>query len=320
MEKARFRNFVVLCAAGFLSLLPGCSVYFPDNNLKSHYDQDADLPEETGKEEKPLCGKPEVGEAKVPEETMITILPEKEVAEVLGKRITGKDINLNSEMVERKRNEMDAAKFSQWYNSRLESRIRSLIYKPLIEQYVEDRNIEATDAEIQAFVRKVRETMTKQEMKWEEQRAQLVKDIQSANLTKAEKDKMTSRLETIERILNRWKEQEQRREENESEHQKIQEDIAKVFIRVWKVNKALFDKYGGRVIFQQAGPEPLDAYRKFLKEQEAKGSFQIMDERVARLFWNYYTNDKMHTFYSDEDEAAKMMAIPWWLHKEDAKN
>lgn len=274
----------------------------------------------TRKEEKLPCGKPEVSKTEAPEETRITIPPEKEVAVVLGKKITGKDINPGGEITERKRNEMDAARFRQWYNNHLESRIGSAIVRPLLEQYVKDYNIEVTDAEIQAFVSKLRETLTKQEMKWEEQRAQLVKDMQSANLTKAEKDKMTSRLETIERILESQKEQEQRRKEDEAKHQKIQEDIAKVSIRAWKVNRALFDKYGGRVIFQQAGPEPLDAYREFLKEQEAKGSFQIMDENLTPLFWNYFTNDKMHTFYSDEDKAAEMMATPWWLHEEDAKN
>ena len=289
-------------------------------SLKSHYDPEAALSEEIGKKGKALFGKPEEVKAETPEETMITIPPEKEVAEVLGKKITSKDINISSEMVERKRDEMDPAKFSQWYNSRLESQIRSVIFRPLLGQYVKDRNIEVTDAEIRAFISKVREIMTKQEMKWEEQRAQLVKDMQSVNLTKAEKDKITSKLETIERILDSQKKQEQRRKEDEAKHQKIHEDVAKISIRAWKVNKALFDKYGGRVIFQQAGPEPLDAYREFLKEQEAKGVFQIMDENLTPLFWNYFTNDKMHTFYSDEDEAAKMMATPWWLHEEDAKN
>ena len=99
---------------------------------------------------------------------------------------------------------------------------------------------------------------------------------------------------------------------NQAEARKMEENIAKRFVRSWKVNKSLFDRYGGRVIFQQAGPEPIDAYRMFLKEHQNKGSFKIMDEALEASFWNYFVNDKMHAFYSEE-EGTKLMNTPWWL-------
>jgi hypothetical protein len=52
----------------------------------------------------------------------------------------------------------------------------------------------------------------------------------------------------------------------------MKRQIAQQFVKSWKINKALYAQYGGRVIFQQAGVEPLDAYRDFLKEQEKKGA------------------------------------------------
>ena len=64
--------------------------------------------------------------------------------------------------------------------------------------------------------------------------------------------------------------------------------------------------------FQQAGLEPLDAYREFLKEQERKGAFQILNKVYEAAFWKYFINDAMHGFYS-KDEGAKVMKTPWWL-------
>ena len=92
----------------------------------------------------------------------------------------------------------------------------------------------------------------------------------------------------------------------------IKRQMARQFVRSWKINKALFAKYGGRVIFQQAGPEPLDAYRDFLREQEKKGAFRILDEKYKAPFWRYFTHDAMHTFYSKGD-GARFINTPWWM-------
>ena len=72
------------------------------------------------------------------------------------------------------------------------------------------------------------------------------------------------------------------------------------------------------MIFQQAGPEPVDAYRDFLREQEKNGSFQILDKQYRAPFWQYFTNDAMHTFYSKSD-GAKFINSPWWLMEQPAK-
>ena len=46
--------------------------------------------------------------------------------------------------------------------------------------------------------------------------------------------------------------------------------VARQFIQAFKVNQSLYAEYGGRVLFQQAGPEPIDAYRDFLRDEPAE--------------------------------------------------
>ena len=42
------------------------------------------------------------------------------------------------------------------------------------------------------------------------------------------------------------------------------------------------------MIFQQAGPEPLDATRRFLEAAQAAGDLAIVDPALEKPFWAYY--------------------------------
>ena len=57
--------------------------------------------------------------------------------------------------------------------------------------------------------------------------------------------------------------------------EEMRQEMTPSMIRQWKSNRQLYREYGGRVIFQQFGPEPLDAYRRFLEEQQNAGAFEV---------------------------------------------
>jgi heat shock protein HslJ len=84
-------------------------------------------------------------------------------------------------------------------------------------------------------------------------------------------------------------------------------------IRQWKLNRALYRQYGGRIIFQQLGPEPLDAYRQFLEERRGASDFTIHQKAFEEKFWRYFTNDSIHDFYEpgSEQEAQAFSTPPW---------
>jgi hypothetical protein len=87
--------------------------------------------------------------------------------------------------------------------------------------------------------------------------------------------------------------------------------MARSIIRQWKINRQLYGEYGGRVIYQQLGPEPLDAYRVFLEEQQRVGAFTIVDESLETSFWQYFTDDTRHTFFEKGSEAGALEQPPW---------
>lgn len=88
--------------------------------------------------------------------------------------------------------------------------------------------------------------------------------------------------------------------------------LAEAAVIQWKVSKALYQQYGGTVIFQQSNPyEPVGAYAKFLEEQEQKKAFEIFDPKIREIFWCYFTCK--HSMIVPPNEVN--YDRPWWLQK-----
>jgi|APTNR8051073442_1049403.scaffolds.fasta_scaffold13900_3 heat shock protein HslJ len=91
----------------------------------------------------------------------------------------------------------------------------------------------------------------------------------------------------------------------------MRREMARSMIRQWKINRQLYRAYGGRVIYQQLGPEPLDAYRQFFEERRQAGAFTIHEKAFEGPFWRYFTDDSMHSFVAPGSEASAFEVPPW---------
>jgi heat shock protein HslJ len=143
----------------------------------------------------------------------------------------------------------------------------------LFDRYAEEKGIAVTDAEIDAFVEHMRRGMRAEGLTAED-------DLTPEEVAQAEQ---------------------------------MRRDMGRAMIRQWKLNRTLYQQYGGRIIYQQLGPEPLDAYRRYLEERQAAGDFEIHDRSFEAQFWRYFTDDSMHSFYEPGSEAeAQAFATPPW--------
>ena len=86
------------------------------------------------------------------------------------------------------------------------------------------------------------------------------------------------------------------------------EEVARALIVTWKTERELHRVYGGRVIFQQAGPEALDARRRLFEQAEKEGDIEFADAGVRHLFY-YYANME-HTVIDE-----KALERPWFLEE-----
>jgi heat shock protein HslJ len=98
-----------------------------------------------------------------------------------------------------------------------------------------------------------------------------------------------------------------------AELEAMRREMGAAMIRRWKINRSLYQAYGGRIIYQQLGPEPLDAYRRYLEERQEAGDFAILVPEMAEFFWRYFTHESIHDFMApgSEDEARAFTVPPW---------
>lgn len=149
--------------------------------------------------------------------------------------------------------------------------MQEIILSRLFDQYAEQNGINATEEEIATFIDNMKRGMKEKGLATE------------AELTPAEAAQVDA----------------------------MRRDMGRSMIRQWKINKALYREYGGRVIYQQFGPEPLDAYREYLEAQQREGTFVIHEMAFEDEFWSYFSNDSRHSFFEPGTEASAFEVPPW---------
>ncbi len=101
-------------------------------------------------------------------------------------------------------------------------------------------------------------------------------------------------------------------EQEKEESRRGREAIGEQAVKGWKFDQALYRKYGGTVIFQQANPfEPVGAYRTFLEKLEQAQVFEVYDQENRTKFWHYFT--RKHPFQVPPDKVN--FEQPWWMQK-----
>jgi hypothetical protein len=151
--------------------------------------------------------------------------------------------------------------------------LQEIVLTTLFDRYAAEHGIEAEPAEINAFVPHLRQGLAAEGLTAEETPAP----------------------------------------EETAEIDGLRNDMARSIIRQWKSNKALYAQYGGRIPFQQLGPKPLDAYRKFLEQRLAAGVFTIDDLALAEAFWRYFTDESIHELMEPggAETARAFNGLPW---------
>lgn len=154
-----------------------------------------------------------------------------------------------------------------------EAELASAILTPLLDQYASEQGIEVESSEIEGFLEALR--------------------------SGKEREGLTSDQDLT--------------DEEAAQIEEMETSMAISTIRQWKINKALHEEYGGRIVYQQLGPEPLDAYREFLESRQAEGAFEIYDPVMADAFRSYFTDDSRHDFMEPGSaDANNAFSAPFW--------
>ena len=192
-----------------------------------------------------------------------------------------------------------------------------VIKQVLVKQYIEDNKLQATDAELAGFLQRKQLLMENNRIKLDTRRDEIRQTLTEASLTAQARTQLEKERDALDEMDKAMRQAESRA--GTAEGDAAETLVAQSFIEQWKVNRALYRQYGGRVIYQQGGAEPLDAWQQFLRDAQKAGQFKILQQQMEPALWSYYTQDSIHSFYPD-GAASKEQAIntPWWMLDEPA--
>jgi len=191
--------------------------------------------------------------------------------------------------------------------------LRYLVLRALTDRYAAEHGIEVTPDEIDGYLARIAAIAEQDRRERDARLAEIERQLAVPALGDDQRAALTAERERLQQ-LGRDLDSVTATPQEAAEEAQARRTVAAAFVRQWKLNRALYRDYGGRIIFQQGGPEPLDAYRRFLEEQQKRGAFAIADSELEAAFWRYYRDDTIHSFYpAGSAEEAKAFQTPWWL-------
>lgn len=232
------------------------------------------------------------------------------VAEILGRAVYEEDLVPQKADAEQKA-KLAPAEYSAWYKRTREEALRARVWSAVFRDYAEKRGIEPAQAEIDSQIRSQRKFVSEDRIRREKQREELSAELRLPGLTEAQREQKQKHLETLDSLRDHDARMEQERKDpaREKMQQEAEQRVAQMWVKQWKVNQALYREFGGRIIFQQAGWEPIDAYRALLDRYKQEKLYVVHDPTLQEAVYRYF---KHNFVYADDKKAKFYFEKPYW--------
>jgi len=238
------------------------------------------------------------------------------IAEVYGQKVTVKDLQVPESAITETRALMKPEEFDAWLQDGYRQMLAFGIMAEARKRFLAEMKAEPTEEEISSYMESQRTFMAADRKRREAEVEGLREELAKTDLDEVRRKDAEEQLKLLESLAK----MESQDDGSESADQGAAErSAAASVVATWKFNQALYHKYGGRVIFQQGGYEPLDANRKFVEELKTSDAYTILDPAYQDIFkeTEEYFGKKHDTV--DKADADKYFATPWWLQKPAAK-
>jgi hypothetical protein len=152
-------------------------------------------------------------------------------------------------------------------------KLLALIWEHVAPHYIASKGLSATQAEIAELAAYDREFETKDRSQRARKLEELDQRLNGDALTPAERAHLSDFRATLRRLAQYDAEQDQAPPADPAQ----QAAFYAPWIEMWKMNKALYEEYGGIVVLTQVGPDPHGARAALLQDYERQGLLRIAD-------------------------------------------
>ena len=193
------------------------------------------------------------------------------------------------------------------------NKLYEAIWTPLSDKYIPKKDLEPTEEELQEFIAHSRQSKARMQQEQQERQKKLQADAdklekQLPTQDRDDQEETTQRIQKMRQEIAAIDKSFEIGRQIQTKGKDFEEFSAKFWVGHWKQQQWYYKRYGGRVIYQQVGPEAVDGMRDFLKEAEAKKDFVIYDQELNAKFWAPYTKERPGTLVPNPD---KVFEHPW---------
>jgi hypothetical protein len=161
--------------------------------------------------------------------------------------------------------------------------LRQRAMRSALDWFVATQKLAATDADLEAYA-KWNEEFQRRDKERRAQRLEAIEaELAKPGIAGERREQMLRERDLYRQVAARDAEREAAARDPGSRRR-----VWGPWITSFKANKALYEKYGGRVGLTKFGPEPIGALETLLREREKAGALRIFDEALAKEFWHWY--------------------------------
>jgi hypothetical protein len=163
------------------------------------------------------------------------------------------------------------------------SALRQRAMKSALQWFIAEQKLGATDADMEAYAKWNEEFLRRDKARRAQRLAQIEAALNKPGIAAAQREQLLRERDTYRQVASRDAEREAATRDPGSRQR-----VWGPWITSFKANKALYEKYGGRVGLTKFGPEPIGALEALLREREKAGALRIFDAALAKEFWGWY--------------------------------
>ena len=177
------------------------------------------------------------------------------------------------------------------------------IWRVICDRFAQENKLVASDAECEAFEKFQDAVMRKAREKRKRELADIELQLKSAGIPEAKKQELQTNRDMYLSLENTAAGMEKLPGIKE-----VQRKNSRPWITLYKVDKALYEKYGGAVAITKTGLFPFEARRKLIEEHIHRGDIVFADKTFEAKFWESY-----ETLNKRLAEKEKIDFTPYWL-------
>lgn len=181
-----------------------------------------------------------------------------EVATVLGQGIDRAELDQARDEVDQTRKFLD------------------LVWARVSRHYIEQNRLTASDAEVSEVLAYHREFERKDRI----QRARKLEELNQRLAAEGLADKERAHLEEFRAVLRRLAQRDAENDRNPPSDSGREGKLLAPWIEMWKLNRALYERYGGVVALTRSGPDPRGAHLALIEDYERRGLIRFFDARL----------------------------------------